>query len=138
MYKQDGERIFLPRNASLSRLHNLSKLLSTVLESKSATRSIEESSQMQKEFFKRISEYFHGVMHYEDPDLQRKARSVIPLAQLEIAAITKMRDLQKYLNHIYIACNKIHDYLLIFFASTELISLTMQQKLPLQFNLRQN
>ncbi|XP_029155333.1 peptide-N(4)-(N-acetyl-beta-glucosaminyl)asparagine amidase [Nylanderia fulva] len=98
-YVEDGERIFLPHNTSLSRLQSLLKLLSTVSESKPArlaTRVIEEqSSAMQKEFFKRISEYFHGVMHYEDPDLQRKARSVIPIVQLEIAAMTKMRDLQK-------------------------------------------
>lgn len=94
-YVEDGERIFLPRNVSLSRLHNLSKLLSTVSESKLAIKNIEDSSEMQKAFFKRISGYFHVVMHYEDPDLQRKARSVIPLVQLEIAVMTKMRDLQK-------------------------------------------
>ncbi|CAL1681720.1 unnamed protein product [Lasius platythorax] len=94
-YVEDGERIFLPRNASLSKLQNLSKLLSTVSEKKSATKYTEESSTGQRTFFNRISGHYHGVMHYEDPDLQRKARSVIPIAQLEIAAMTKMRDLQK-------------------------------------------
>lgn len=98
---QDGERIFLPDKTSLLKLQNLSKLLSAVSESKSATKNTKENSTMQKEFFSRISGHFRDVMHYENPDLQRKARNVIPIAQLEIAAMTKMRDLQKYLlNHI--------------------------------------
>lgn len=93
---QDGDRIFLPSNASLSRLQSLSKLLSTVSEGKLATRGIEEDSMAQrKAFFSRISGHFHDVMYYEDPALQRKARSVIPIAQLEIAAMTRMRDIQK-------------------------------------------
>jgi len=50
-----------------------------------------------QEFFADISKHFHGIMHYEDPNLQRKARSIIPIVQLEIAAMTKMRDLQKYI-----------------------------------------
>lgn len=95
-YVEDGERIFLPGNASLSRLQSLSKLLSAVSESKPATKDTEESSTAKKKaFLEGISGHFHSVMHYEDPDLQRKARSVIPIAQLEIAAMTKMRDLQK-------------------------------------------
>lgn len=93
--EQDGERLFLPGNVSLSRLQSLSKLLSAVSESKPATKDIEENSTAQKAFFKKISKDFHNVMHYEDPDLQRKARTVIPIAQLEIAAMTKMRALQK-------------------------------------------
>lgn len=64
-------------------------------ESKPATKDTEENSAAQKAFFKRISGHFHDVMYYEDPNLQRKARNVIPIAQLEIAAMTKMRDLQK-------------------------------------------
>jgi len=34
-------------------------------------------------------------MHYEDFDLQRKARHIIPIRELEIAAMIKMRKLQK-------------------------------------------
>ncbi|KAL6429024.1 hypothetical protein ACFW04_008076 [Cataglyphis niger] len=94
-YVEDGERLFLPGNVSLSRLQHLLKLLSAVSESKPVTKDIEENSTAQKAFFKKISKDFHNVIHYEDPDLQRKARSVIPIAQLEIAAMTKMRDLQK-------------------------------------------
>ncbi|EFN73808.1 Peptide-N(4)-(N-acetyl-beta-glucosaminyl)asparagine amidase [Camponotus floridanus] len=91
-YVEDGERIFLPDNASLSRLQHLSKLLSAVSESISVT---EENSTMRKEFFKRISGHFHDVLHYEDPNLQRKAKNLIPIRQLEIAAMKKMREIQK-------------------------------------------
>ncbi|XP_012235870.2 peptide-N(4)-(N-acetyl-beta-glucosaminyl)asparagine amidase [Linepithema humile] len=113
-YIEDGERIFLPRNVSLSRLQSLSKLLSAMPENRSVKaenrfvqpenrfvrpesrpRNIEESSTEQEKLFNGISEYFHSIMHYEDPNLQRKARSIIPITQLEIAAMTKMRELQK-------------------------------------------
>jgi len=66
-----------------------------VSESRSVTEDTEENSTMRKEFFKRISGHFHDVLHYEDPNLQRKARSVIPIKQLEIAVMKKMRNIQK-------------------------------------------
>lgn len=50
---------------------------------------------MRKEFFKRISGHFHNVLHYEDPNLQKKAISLIPIIRLQIAAMKKMREIQK-------------------------------------------
>lgn len=54
-----------------------------------------KNSITQKTFFKNIIWHFDDVIHYEDPNLQRKARSIIPIAQLEIAAMTKLREVQK-------------------------------------------
>ncbi|EZA49839.1 Peptide-N(4)-(N-acetyl-beta-glucosaminyl)asparagine amidase [Ooceraea biroi] len=98
-YVEDGERIFLPHDASLSRLEGLSRLLSTaVSRSTPAIRdTVRSSSGAQKAFFDRITGHFHSVMHYEDPNLQQKARRVVPVAQLEIAVMTKMRELQRSL-----------------------------------------
>lgn len=93
---QDGERIFLPRNASLSRLESLSRLLSPVPQRNPAIDdAVRGSSPAQKAFLDRISGHFHSVMHYEDPNLQRKARRLIPIAQLDIAVMKKIRELQR-------------------------------------------
>ncbi|KAL6255088.1 hypothetical protein P5V15_013421 [Pogonomyrmex californicus] len=94
-YVEDGERIFLPRNASLLRLQSLSRLLCTTTESSPITDDIDKSSMAQKAFFNSIIDHFHSVMHYEDPNLQKQARKIVPIAQLEIATMTKIRELQK-------------------------------------------
>lgn len=98
-YTEDvtGERIFLPHNASLSRLKTLSKLLSgsgnnSVIENITHRRPLTQNT-----FFKNIIWHFNDILHYEDPNLQRKARSFIPIAKLEIAAMTKLREVQKSL-----------------------------------------
>lgn len=64
------------------------------VQSESRFKSNEESSAKQ-EFFDGIRKYFHSILHYEDPNLQRKARSIIPIKQLEIAVMIKIRELQK-------------------------------------------
>ncbi|XP_077265699.1 N-glycanase Pngl [Temnothorax americanus] len=94
-YVEDGERIFLPRNASLSKLQSLSRLLCTATGSSPITDDIDKTSTAQKAFFDRIVGHFRSVAYYEDPNLQRKAKQVVPIVQLEIATMTKIRDLQK-------------------------------------------
>ncbi|XP_011052920.1 PREDICTED: peptide-N(4)-(N-acetyl-beta-glucosaminyl)asparagine amidase isoform X2 [Acromyrmex echinatior] len=94
-YVEDGERIFLPRNASLLKLQSLSRLLCTATESSPITDDVNKSSTAQKTFFDRIVGHFRDVLYYEDPNLQKKAKRVVPVVQLEIATMTKMRDLQK-------------------------------------------
>ncbi|KYN08531.1 Peptide-N(4)-(N-acetyl-beta-glucosaminyl)asparagine amidase [Cyphomyrmex costatus] len=94
-YVEDGERIFLPRNASLLKLQSLSRLLCTAKESSPIIDDIDKSSTVQKTFFNRIVGHFHDVLYYEDPNLQEKAKRIVPVVQLEIATMTKIRDLQK-------------------------------------------
>ncbi|XP_018306019.1 peptide-N(4)-(N-acetyl-beta-glucosaminyl)asparagine amidase [Mycetomoellerius zeteki] len=94
-YVEDGERIFLPRNVSLLKLQSLSRLLCTATESSPITDDVDKSSTAQKTFFDRIVGHFRDVLYYEDPNLQKKAKRVVPVVQLEIATMTKMRDLQK-------------------------------------------
>lgn len=94
-YVEDGERIFLPQNASLLKLQSLSRLLCTATGSSLITDDIDKTSTAQKAFFDRIVGHFRGVMYYEDPNLQRKAKRVVPIVQLEIATMSKIRDLQK-------------------------------------------
>jgi len=72
----------------------LLKLLSTVSQSNPVIKNIASTSIAQK-FFNDISRHFHNVMHYENFDLQRKARHAIPIRELEIAAMIKIRKLQK-------------------------------------------
>ncbi|XP_012527139.1 peptide-N(4)-(N-acetyl-beta-glucosaminyl)asparagine amidase [Monomorium pharaonis] len=96
-YVEDGERIFLPQNASLLKLQGLSRLLCTTSGSSPITNDINKSSTAQKTFFDRIVGHFHDVMYYENLNLQRKAKKVVPVVQLEIATMTKMRDIQKSL-----------------------------------------
>ncbi|XP_011695997.1 PREDICTED: peptide-N(4)-(N-acetyl-beta-glucosaminyl)asparagine amidase [Wasmannia auropunctata] len=95
-YVEDGERIFLPQNVSLLKIQSLSRMLCTATGSP-ITDDIDKRSTAQKAFFDKIVGHFRGVMHYEDPNLQRKAKSVVPVGRLEIATMTKMRDLQKSL-----------------------------------------
>lgn len=92
---QDDERIFLPYDVPLTRLQHLSKMLSSVPEGSPITKSTEEDFEGKKTFIKNIVRQFHDVLHYEDPSLQKKARSIIPIPRLEIAAMTKMRELQR-------------------------------------------
>jgi len=93
--QQDGERIFLPRNVSLLKLQSLSRLLCTATESSPITDDVNKSSTAQKTFFDRIVGHFRDVLYYEDPNLQKKAKRVVPVVQLEIVTMMKMRDLQK-------------------------------------------
>ena len=93
--QQDGERIFLPRNVSLLKLQSLSRLLCTVTESSPITDDVNKNSTAQKTFFDRIVGHFRDVLYYEDPNLQKKAKRVVPVVQLEIVTMMKMRDLQK-------------------------------------------
>lgn len=49
----------------------------------------------QKPFLQRVVSHFRAVLRYEDKELQRKALSLIPLHDLELAAVNNMRKLQK-------------------------------------------
>lgn len=49
----------------------------------------------QKPFLQRVVSHFRAVLRYEDKELQHKALSLIPLHDLELAAVNNMRKLQK-------------------------------------------
>ncbi|KOC65312.1 Peptide-N(4)-(N-acetyl-beta-glucosaminyl)asparagine amidase [Habropoda laboriosa] len=63
-------------------LHNLIPVTSTVYE---------------RHFFTRIISFFETVLRYEDGSLQEKARKVIPIEELEIATMTRIRQLHKHI-----------------------------------------
>ncbi|XP_011879915.1 PREDICTED: peptide-N(4)-(N-acetyl-beta-glucosaminyl)asparagine amidase [Vollenhovia emeryi] len=96
-YVEDGERIFLPQDASLLKLQSLSRLLCGGKDVNLITDDIDKTSTTQKAFFNRVVSHFRGVMDYEDPELQRMAKRVVPVVQLEIATMEKIRDLQNSL-----------------------------------------
>lgn len=56
--------------------------------------SLHEENEM-KRFFEQIKNFLKGVMRYEDKSLQNKARSLVPLETIQIAAIEKLREIQK-------------------------------------------
>lgn len=105
--KQDDDHLYLPKTALLTKLETLQKLLSPIIKSKSnftnfdqrqtvaeATESSIELSTENK-FFNRIIKQFYSVMQYEDHNLQEKARKVIPVVQLEIKTMERLRKFQK-------------------------------------------
>ncbi|XP_014602120.1 PREDICTED: peptide-N(4)-(N-acetyl-beta-glucosaminyl)asparagine amidase [Polistes canadensis] len=110
-FTEDGDRLSLPKTASLTKLKTLQKLLSSIVLSKSNTsnlnqkHTIEESTKSsirlsdEEKFFNTITEQFHNVMRYEDCNLQEKARKVIPIAQLEIKTMERLRKFQKNIKH---------------------------------------
>lgn len=107
-FTEDGDRLSLPKTASLTKLKTLQKLLSSIVSSKSNTsnlnqkHTIKESTKSfvrlsdEDKFFNTITEQFHNVMRYEDCDLQEKARKVIPIAQLEIKTMERLRKFQNF------------------------------------------
>ncbi|KAL2747647.1 peptide-N(4)-(N-acetyl-beta-glucosaminyl)asparagine amidase [Vespula maculifrons] len=104
---EDGDRLCLPKTALLKKLETLQKLLSSIkLESNitnldqrqtiaKVTGSSVELSSIENKFFNRIIEQFYNVMRYEDHDLQEKAKKVIPIVQLEIKTMERLRKFQK-------------------------------------------
>ncbi|XP_076249048.1 N-glycanase Pngl [Calliopsis andreniformis] len=53
------------------------------------------STPEEKRFFTSILGNFHYVLQYEDPALQEKARKLIPITELEIATMSRIREIQK-------------------------------------------
>lgn len=110
--KQDDDRLYLPKTALLTKLETLQKLLSPFIKSKSnitnldqrqtvaeATEELSTESSVElsteNKFFNRIIKQFYSVMRYEDHNLQEKARKVIPVVQLEIKTMERLRKFQK-------------------------------------------
>ncbi|XP_043588129.1 peptide-N(4)-(N-acetyl-beta-glucosaminyl)asparagine amidase [Bombus pyrosoma] len=94
----------LPQEAPLSKLQSLQKLLSKSSFTKTyvtkdpalynlipSTFTVEESR-----FYKSIIDNFQKVLQYEDASLQEKAKKVIPIVDLEIATMTRLRQLHKH------------------------------------------
>ncbi|XP_012263597.2 peptide-N(4)-(N-acetyl-beta-glucosaminyl)asparagine amidase [Athalia rosae] len=52
-------------------------------------------SAQESTFFQQIEKYFSDVLKYENEKLQEKARAVVPLIDLRISAMEKMRLIQK-------------------------------------------
>lgn len=103
-FVEDTDCFFLPRNASLKRIEALTDTLQRSLSYGSSkindpfeqALSIAET-QSERLFFVRALSQYQLVTSYEDPALQEKARSVIPLIELEIATMTRIRKIQKYI-----------------------------------------
>lgn len=106
-FVKDGDCLFLPKTVSLTKLENLKELLSVIVTPKpnitdlnkghTLSEPTNSSIKLSKEekFFTNIIEYFHSVMQYENVELQKKAKKVIPLVQLEIKTMERLRKFQK-------------------------------------------
>lgn len=46
-------------------------------------------------FFISITENFKRVLRYEDPLLQDRVKQIVPMAKLQVAAVNKLREIQK-------------------------------------------
>ena len=95
--------LLLPQDASLSKLHALCSSLSKNSSPKTNVNdkpvnyhlSPGTSAPQKKNFLVQIMKGFQAVMRYEDPALQEKARKLIPIVELEIATMSRVRELQK-------------------------------------------
>ncbi|CAK9823571.1 Peptide-N(4)-(N-acetyl-beta-glucosaminyl)asparagine amidase [Anthophora retusa] len=76
--KNSSHKISVPRNTAL---YELMPMSSTVYE---------------RQFFRSIISHFESVLRYEDASLQEKAKKVIPVEELEIATMTRIRQLHKH------------------------------------------
>ncbi|XP_060828510.1 peptide-N(4)-(N-acetyl-beta-glucosaminyl)asparagine amidase [Bombus pascuorum] len=92
----------LPQEASLSKLESLQKLLS---KSTKASVTIDPALHSlipltftveENRFYKSIIDNFQKVLRYEDASLQEKAKKIIPIVDLEIATMTRLRQLHKH------------------------------------------
>ncbi|XP_043250570.1 peptide-N(4)-(N-acetyl-beta-glucosaminyl)asparagine amidase [Colletes gigas] len=98
-----SDSLVLPQEAPLSKLQTLQSLLSkkpsakkNVVNTSAAYNLLPKTSNLkERAFLTEIIHSFHNVMQYEDPSLQEKARRVIPITSLQIATMTRIRELQK-------------------------------------------
>ncbi|XP_034181028.2 N-glycanase Pngl [Osmia lignaria lignaria] len=98
----------LPQEVPLTKLQALESLLaknaikansSKVHTDKSAAYDLlpQTCSKREKEFLTGIIVRSKSVLRYEDERLQEKARKIIPFAELELATMKRMRELQKHM-----------------------------------------
>lgn len=93
----------MPQEAPLTKLQRLHDLLkknsspetSIAKNVKLYNVLVETSSKQENNFLGSIINHFECVMRYEDTGLQEKARKVIPILDLEIATMTRIRQLHK-------------------------------------------
>lgn len=92
----------MPPEAPLSKVQTLQKLLNKNSLSKIPIKNAALYNLMpptytgeEKNFFKSIIDNFQSVLRYEDANLQEKAKKVIPIVDLEIATMTRIRQLHR-------------------------------------------
>lgn len=94
----------LPRETPLTKLQTLQMLLDKSTIPKAAVAADNKLYDLlpagctakESEFFKSIINQFESVSRYEDAELQEKARKSIPIVDLEIVTMTRIRQLQKH------------------------------------------
>ncbi|OAD53213.1 Peptide-N(4)-(N-acetyl-beta-glucosaminyl)asparagine amidase [Eufriesea mexicana] len=94
----------LPQEAPLSKLQALQNLLNKSSRTKISVKKNATlynllpptSLEKEKKLFKFIIYHFQSVLRYEDASLQEKAKKVIPIVDLEIATMTRIRQLHKH------------------------------------------
>ena len=101
-FTEAADCLVLPQDAPLSKLR---ALCSSIYKNSSPETNISDkpvnyqlspgTTDKVGNFLVQIMKGFQGVMRYEDPALQEKARNLIPIAELEIATMSRVRELQK-------------------------------------------
>ncbi|XP_053985786.1 peptide-N(4)-(N-acetyl-beta-glucosaminyl)asparagine amidase [Hylaeus volcanicus] len=102
-FVEGADSLILPQEAPISKLQTLQNLLSkkSSVKRNTVNKTIayyllpETSDPKEKAFLASIIHQFQNVLQYEDPNLQAKARRVIPVTDLEIATMNRFRELQK-------------------------------------------
>ncbi|XP_014205017.1 peptide-N(4)-(N-acetyl-beta-glucosaminyl)asparagine amidase [Copidosoma floridanum] len=111
-FEENDDEFILPLDASLSSVEKLYSLLNNQLKpasTPSAPKSdlnskqplsllnigLVEEEYKKKNFFQQIQEMFKSVLRYENESLQSKVKSILPLPAIEIAAMEKLREIQK-------------------------------------------
>ncbi|KZC08058.1 Peptide-N(4)-(N-acetyl-beta-glucosaminyl)asparagine amidase [Dufourea novaeangliae] len=97
-----ADSLILPPEASLSKLQALENLLSetccisTVTVDNTAAYNLLPKTTDPKEraFLTKIVHEFQRIMHFDNPILQKKARKLIPITELKIATMNRIRELQ--------------------------------------------
>lgn len=103
---EDGDGFLLPLDSSLKNVQELHDLLVANISAETDKMNFEEVAKFdddykeelytkEKNFLRDIFRHFKSVLRYEDPQLQKKAKDLIPLAKLQIQAMEKMREIQR-------------------------------------------
>lgn len=100
--------LLLPQEVSLTKLQTLESFLAknAIKINPARARTVRNSAiydllpttcnKKEKDFLMGIITDFQHVLRYEDEGLQEKARKVIPIMELEIATMKRIRELQKH------------------------------------------
>ncbi|XP_015589173.1 peptide-N(4)-(N-acetyl-beta-glucosaminyl)asparagine amidase isoform X2 [Cephus cinctus] len=103
-YRKKDDHLFLPKDAPLTKTYELRQLLSSSdiktqrqesVAQPSIQPTVSKSSVTSMEFLDKIRLEFADVLKYENPTLQAKAKSIVPLTRLQTGVVQTLRSVQR-------------------------------------------